>query len=77
MINPYVYEKLRELEDERFRKAAQLVQVETTKRTHRAIFGSLAGVTGRVLRRAGEGLESWAYPPPADCEGQRAQSGRG
>jgi hypothetical protein len=55
LIDPYVSEKLRELEAERARRASLGPQPTP-------VLGPLARAAGRALRRMGEGLESWANP---------------
>ena len=55
LIDLYVVNKVRELEAERAQRASQRPQPVP-------IMGPLARVTGRALRRIGEGLESWATP---------------
>jgi hypothetical protein len=57
-MNFYVHEKLRELEAEQLEKRHRA----DPPASRRPLFGALAAVTGRTLRRAGEGLESWAAP---------------
>lgn len=58
-MNPYIYEKLQELEKETRRRTPY----EPPRR--KPVFGPVFRVAGRTLRRFGEGLESWAgYPPP-------------
>ena len=56
LIDPYVTDKLRELEAERARRAPPRPQPAP-------IMGPLARAAGRALCRIGEGLESWAAPP--------------
>lgn len=70
-MNFYVYEKLRELEAE---QAEKRHFPEPTAPRRRPLFGALAAVAGRTLRRAGEGLESWATP--AACESHSRSAGR-
>jgi len=65
-MHEYVAEKLRELELER---AYLLPRLSPEKNP---VFGSAFRVTGRALRRIGEGLESWATPcPPNEHERHR------
>ncbi len=57
----YVSEKLRELEEERARRAPQ-----RPPQTRRPVLrGPAARRTGRALRRIGEGLEDWGTARPA------------
>lgn len=60
----YVREKLRELDAERARRALPHPSL-----TPVPMVGLLARAAGRVLRRVGEGLESWASPtfPESDA----------
>ena len=57
LIDPYVTEKLRELDAELARRASPL-----PVRAPRPVLGRLARAAGRALRQMGEGLESWANP---------------
>lgn len=58
-MNPYVFEKIRELDAEELNRRP-FVEVVTPRRP--TVFGVVAAVAGRALRRTGEGLESWATP---------------
>lgn len=69
-MNPYVFEKLRELDDEQLKN--QLYFEPPTSR-RRSLFGAVAAVAGRTLRRAGEGLESWATPPAHEHDHRMAR----
>jgi hypothetical protein len=69
-MNPYVYEKLRELETEQLKNRLYF-EPESPRR--RALFGAVAAIAGRTLRRAGEGLESWATPPAHEHEHRMAR----
>jgi hypothetical protein len=60
LIDPYVSDKLRELDAELARRAAPLDGATPTP-----VLGPLARTAGRVLRRIGEGLESWSSPETA------------
>jgi hypothetical protein len=62
----YVWEKLRELERER---PANHHMPEKPKRTR--VAAGVMRMTGRLLRRMGEGLESWAAVPNPDRAGGR------
>jgi hypothetical protein len=52
----YVAEKLRELDEERSRHP----RIQVPEASSRPVVGRAALIVGRALRRAGEGLESWA-----------------
>jgi len=66
-MHDYVAEKLRELELEQANLLPRLAP-----REKKPIFGSAFRVTGRALRRIGEGLESWATPSlPSENERHR------
>jgi hypothetical protein len=56
----YVSEKLRELEEERERRAPQ-----RPPQSRKPVLGPAARRTGRALRRIGEGLEAWGTARPA------------
>jgi hypothetical protein len=63
-MNPYIHEKLRDLDQERLDR---LPRFSYERPRRRAVFGPMAAFAGRTLRRAGEGLETWAtLPAPAD-----------
>lgn len=72
LMNEYVVEKLRELDEERLTqavikqrgKAAQGAGIRTSK----PVVGPVMRLAGRTLRRAGEGLESWASPGQPESE---------
>jgi len=55
VINPYVYEKLRQLEAEIQARPPALPRPRRP-----AVFGPAVRFAGRTLRRLGEGLEAWA-----------------
>jgi hypothetical protein len=56
----YVSDKLRELEGERARRAAEMPPPDK-----KPVLGPLARRAGRALKRIGEGLEAWGTTPPA------------
>ena len=66
LIDPYVTEKLRGLDAELARRALPL-----PGRAPASVLGPLAHAAGRVLRRVGEGLESWAAPVIPESDGAR------
>ena len=57
LIDPYVTEKLRELDADLARRAPL-----SDGRSPAFALSPVIRVAGRVLRRMGEGLESWATP---------------
>ena len=57
----YVSEKLRELEEERARRAPET----SSPNSRPVLLGPAARRTGRALRRIGEGLEAWGTSRPA------------
>ncbi len=63
LIDPYVSDKLRELEAELARRRSG-----PQNPAPRPVVGALAGAAGRALRRMGEGLESWANPSAQEGE---------
>jgi len=71
MMNEYVAEKLRQLEEERLTRALtvrrELIDEIDGPRA-KPIIGPVVRAAGRTLRRAGEGLEGWASPGSADGE---------
>ena len=69
LIDPYVTEKLRELDIELTRRAPP-------RPAPSPVLGPLARAAGRVLRRMGEGLESWANPTVPESDGAPAAGRR-
>jgi len=69
LIDPYVTEKLRELDIELTRRAPP-------RPAPSPVLGPLAHAAGRVLRRVGEGLESWAAPAIPESDGARLRAAR-
>jgi len=57
LIDPYVTEKLRELDADLARRAPLSAEMSPA-----FALSPVVRVAGRVLRRMGEGLESWATP---------------
>jgi hypothetical protein len=57
----YVSEKLRELEEERARRASE----RPSPKRRPVLLGPAARRTGRALRQLGEGLEAWGTARPA------------
>lgn len=68
-MNYYAQEKLLEFERER---AKNQLPLPPEKPRRRAVFGAIIARTGRTLRRAGEGLESWAEPAQ-ECDPRYAR----
>ena len=66
LIDPYVTEKLRELDIDLARRAPP-------RPAPSPVLGPLARAAGRALRRMGEGLESWAAPTPTVPESDGAR----
>ena len=66
LIDPYVTEKLRELDADLARRALPRPSL-----TPVPMVGLLARAAGRVLRRVGEGLESWASPALPESDAAR------
>ena len=64
LIDPYVTEKLRELDIDLARRAPP-------RPAPSPVLGPLARAAGRALRRMGEGLESWANPTVPESDGAR------
>jgi len=67
LIDPYVSDKLRELDAELARRTAPFAGRAPT-----FALSPVVRVAGRVLRRMGEGLESWAAPTSAESDGARS-----
>ena len=66
LIDPYVSDKLRELDAELARRAAPFAGAAPTP-----VLGPLARTAGRVLRRVGERLESWSTSAIPESNGAR------
>ena len=63
-MNLYAHEKIRELESElKYR-----LHFEPPLPRRRPVVGGLAAGAGRILRRVGEGLESWSSPGQRESE---------
>jgi len=67
LIDPYVSDKLRELDAELARRAPP-------RPAPASMLGPLARAAGRALRRIGEGLESWATPAIPEGDATRLLS---
>jgi hypothetical protein len=66
LIDPYVSDKLRELEAELARRTAPFAGEAPSP-----VLGPLARTAGRVLRRMGERLESWSTSAIPESNGAR------
>ena len=64
LIDPYVTEKLRELDIDLARRAPP-------RPAPSPVLGPLARAAGRALRRVGEGLESWSNPTAPESDAAR------
>jgi hypothetical protein len=64
-MNWYAHDKTKELEAE-LKNRIYFEMPERPRR--RTLVGGFVAATGRVLRRAGEGLESWSAAPSGECE---------
>ena len=64
LMNEYVVEKLRELDEERLRQAVLIRRARALRSRNstrsKPVIGPVMRVAGRTLRRTGEGLEGWA-----------------
>ncbi len=61
MLNMYVTEKLRQL-DQESRTNQRAFRLPAPAR--KPVVGPLARATGHAIRRLGEGLEAWGASPP-------------
>jgi hypothetical protein len=81
MMNDYVAQKLRELEEDHLRRTlivARMVQESGRPiRKGKPVIGPALRLAGRTLRTVGSGLENWAEPPAADCEQRLGLERRG
>jgi hypothetical protein len=81
LMNEYVVEKLRELDEERLTQAVLVERAKASRsagaRTSKPVIGPVMRVAGRTLRRAGEGLEGWASPrqPESDTRWAERRTG--
>ena len=77
LMNEYVVEKLRELDEERLTLAAlnHFDKADAGKGMHgtKPVIGPVMRLAGRTLRRAGEGLEGWASPRQPESETRWAE----
>jgi hypothetical protein len=72
MMNDYVAQKLRELDEERLTRVLAAKHpasepIEYSRRS-RPVVGPVLRAAGRTLRSAGQRLEGWAAPEAADGE---------
>jgi hypothetical protein len=72
LMNKYVVEKLRELDEERLTRTVVIRRGEAVRnagaRRGKPVIGPVMRVAGRTLRRAGEGLEGWSSPRQPESE---------
>ena len=72
MMNEYVTEKLRELDEERLTRVLAARRGPSEQIVHsdrsRPVVGPVIRAAGRTLRRAGQRLEGWASPEAVDAE---------
>lgn len=72
MMNDYVAQKLRELDEERLNRT--LIAVSTQQESGhprpkgKPVIGPALRLAGRTLRTVGSGLEDWADPPVREGE---------
>jgi hypothetical protein len=69
LMDPYVTQKLRELD-------ADLARRTPSSRAPAPVLGPLALAAGKALRRVGERLESWANPTAPESDGTRPVAAR-
>ena len=78
MMNDYVAQKLRELDEDRLNRTLIVARMQEAsldaRRKSKPVIGPALRVAGRTLRRVGEGLEGWAAP--ASTDGERSLSAR-
>ena len=73
MMNEYVNEKLRQLDEERLHHtlnfAAQMQDPAQDKKSDgKRVIGPALRLAGRTLRKVGAGLEHWAEPRTTETE---------
>ena len=72
MMNDYVAQKLRELDEERLNQTLIAARMEQEsgppKPKGKPVIGPALRLAGRTLRKVGAGLEDWAEPPTTDSE---------
>jgi len=72
MMNDYVAQKLRELDEERLNRTLIAVRMEQEsghpKPKGKPVVGPALRLAGRTLRKVGAGLEDWAEPPTTESE---------
>jgi hypothetical protein len=77
LMNEYVVEKLRELDEERLTLAAlnnrDKADAGRGMRRTKPVIGPVMRIAGRTLRRAGEGLEGWASPRQSESDARWAE----
>jgi hypothetical protein len=72
MMNDYVAQKLRELDEEHLNRTLIVARMEQEsghpKPKGKLVIGPALRLAGRTLRKVGAGLEDWAEPPATECE---------
>jgi hypothetical protein len=72
MMNDYVAQKLKELDEERLTRMLIASRIEQEsgclRRKGKPVIGPALRLAGRTLRIVGAGLEDWAEPPTTDSE---------
>ena len=72
MMNDYVAQKLRELDEERLNRTLIAARMERDsglpKPKGKPVIGPALRLAGRTLRKVGAGLEDWAEPPATESE---------
>ena len=81
MMNDYVAQKLRELDEERLNRTLIAARMEQEsahpKPKGKPVVGPALRLAGRTLRIVGAGLEGWAEPPTTDSEHRLGLERRG
>ena len=72
MMNDYVAQKLRELDEERLNRTLIATRMEEeaghSRSKAKPVIGPALRLAGRTLRIVGAGLEDWAEPPTTESE---------
>jgi hypothetical protein len=67
-VNWYAHEKIREFEAEDLKYR---IYADAPRSGRRPVLGSVAGILGRALLRAGESLEAWSRPAEPEPPSRR------
>lgn len=70
-MNYYAHEKVRQLNNELATLDKNALHAKELKSRRWAVFVGVVSLVGRGMRRAGEGLESWALAAPPDSAPSR------